>query len=98
MFLLNPREFDAGNLDADSREIMRKTIRFFEEKGSVNSTSRIVTRDGQVVGFNMLGRRWDHTVLMRWIEERRSRDWVLRHLNEAAFDTEFVPPLRVPRA
>ncbi len=71
---------------------------FFEEKGSVNSTSRIVTRDGQVVGFNMLGRRWDHTVLMRWIEERRSRDWVLRHLNEAAFDTEFVPPLRVPRA
>ena len=25
-------------------------------------------------------------------------DWVLGHLNEAAFDTELVPPLRVTRA
>ena len=70
---------------------------FFEEKGRVCSTTRVVTQDGCVVGFNMLGRRWDHTVLIRWIEERRTLDWVLSHLREAAFDTELVPALRVPR-
>jgi NADPH-dependent 2,4-dienoyl-CoA reductase/sulfur reductase-like enzyme len=71
---------------------------FFEEKGRVRSTTRIVTQGGHVVGFNMLGRRWDHSVLTRWIEERRTLDWVLRHLNDAAFDTELVPRLRVRRA
>jgi hypothetical protein len=49
-----------------------------------------------VVGFNFLGRRWDHSVLLRWIEERRSLPWVLAHLREASFDTEFVPPLVIP--
>jgi NADPH-dependent 2,4-dienoyl-CoA reductase/sulfur reductase-like enzyme len=71
---------------------------FFEETGKVRSTTRIVVQDDHVVGFNMLGRRWDHTVLIRWIEERRSLDWVLVHLNDAAFDTELVPPLQVRRA
>jgi NADPH-dependent 2,4-dienoyl-CoA reductase/sulfur reductase-like enzyme len=71
---------------------------YFEEQGRVRSTTRVVVQDDRVVGFNMLGRRWDHTVLIRWIEERRSLDWVLGHLNEAAFDTELVPPLRVTRA
>jgi NAD(P)H-nitrite reductase large subunit len=71
---------------------------FFEEKGVVRSTTRIVSQNGQVVGFNMLGRRWDHNVLIRWIEERRSLSWVLPRLQHAAFDTELVPPLRVPAA
>ncbi len=47
MFLLNPREFDAGNLDADSREIMRKTIRFFEDKGK----ARIKEDDHQRIWY-----------------------------------------------
>ncbi len=69
---------------------------FFEEKGSVRSTNRIVIADGRVVGFNFLGRRWDHSILIRWIEEHRSLDWVLANLNDARFDTEFVPPLAIP--
>ncbi|MCB9781222.1 MAG: FAD-dependent oxidoreductase [Alphaproteobacteria bacterium] len=74
---------------------------FHEERGAVRSTTRIVCRPGEgdqarVVGFNMLGRRWDHTVLIRWIAERRSLSWVLDHLSEARFDTELVPPLRIP--
>ena len=68
---------------------------FHEETGRVRSTTRIVVQDGRVVGFNMLGRRWDHTVLIRWIEERRALPWVLQHLQQAAFDTELVPPLRI---
>jgi len=71
---------------------------FFEEKGRVHSTTRVVLQDDCVVGFNMLGRRWDHNVLIGWIEERRRLDWVLGHLNEAAFDTELVPPLRISGA
>ncbi|HJL17518.1 MAG TPA: NAD(P)/FAD-dependent oxidoreductase [Sandaracinaceae bacterium LLY-WYZ-13_1] len=69
---------------------------FFEERGAVRSTTRIVLSGERVVGFNLLGRRWDHAVLMRWIEEHRSLGWVLDHLAEASFDTELVPPLVIP--
>jgi NADPH-dependent 2,4-dienoyl-CoA reductase/sulfur reductase-like enzyme len=79
-----------------SSELERGASWFFEEKGKVRSTTRIVSQDDRVVGFNMLGRRWDHSVLMKWIEERRSLSWVLQRLHRAAFDTELVPPLRVP--
>lgn len=33
MFLFNPRKFDSAHLDEASAEIMRKTIKFFEDKG-----------------------------------------------------------------
>ncbi|MEM7433982.1 MAG: NAD(P)/FAD-dependent oxidoreductase [Myxococcota bacterium] len=69
---------------------------YYEETGDVRSTTRIVVQGDRVVGFNLLGRRWDHTVLIRWLEERRPLSWVLEHLNEARFDTEFVPRLQVP--
>ena len=42
-----------------------------------------------VLGFNMLGSRWDHTILQRWIEEQRELSWVMEHLAEAQFDVEF---------
>jgi hypothetical protein len=69
---------------------------FHEEQGEVRSTTRLVLQDNQVVGFNMLGRRWNHEVLVRWIEERRARDYVLDHLHEALYDAEFTPPLEIP--
>jgi NADPH-dependent 2,4-dienoyl-CoA reductase/sulfur reductase-like enzyme len=50
---------------------------------------RIVERDGAVIGFNMLGSRWNHAILSRWIEERRSLDYVIGQLREAQFDVEF---------
>jgi len=71
---------------------------FFEERGAVRSTLRVVSVDDRVIGFNALGRRWDHTVWNRWIEEHRPLRWVLDHLAEASFDTEFVPRLVVPEA
>jgi len=77
-------------------KLEREVNWFHEERGKVHSTTRIVAQDDRVVGFNMLGRRWDHSVLTRWIEERRTLDWVVQHLNEAAFDTELVAPLRLP--
>jgi hypothetical protein len=71
---------------------------YFEEQGLVRSTTRIVHVDGRVIGFNFLGRRWDHTVCARWIEERRTVPYVLERLHEASFDTEFVPKLEIPRS
>jgi len=44
---------------------------------------------GQVIGFNMLGSRWNHVVLERWIRERRDIGFVREHLREAQFDVEF---------
>lgn len=78
--------------------VEREQNYFLEETGKVRSTTRIVIQDDRVVGFNLLGRRWDHSILARWLEQRRSLDWVLGHLHEAAFDTEFVPPLRIPKS
>ena len=50
---------------------------------------RVVESDGAVIGFNMLGSRWNHTFFERWIAERRSMDYVMNHLGEAQFDVEF---------
>lgn len=69
---------------------------YFEETGPVRSTTRVVLQEDRVIGFNLLGRRWDHEVLNTWIHQRRSLEWVLEHLHEASFDTEFTPRLRIP--
>jgi NAD(P)H-nitrite reductase large subunit len=56
---------------------------------SKNQSARVVHNGDRVIGFNMLGSAWDHTVMMRWIEERRSPEWVVSHLRDAQFDVEF---------
>jgi hypothetical protein len=70
--------------------------RWFQRVPGRSESQRIVVRDGVVVGFNMLGSRWNHEPLVQWIEERRPLDWVLKHLGEAQFDEELSPRLRVP--
>ena len=50
---------------------------------------RIHESSGAVQGFSMLGSRWDHTRFERWVQERRSLDYVIEHLQEAQFDVEF---------
>ena len=70
----------------------------WEERGRVRSRVRIVHDDAHtVLGMNLFGRRWDDAILRRWIEEKRALRWVVDHLPEASFDTEMVPPLRIPR-
>lgn len=54
-----------------------------------NASVRIVHDGARVLGFNMLGARWDHEVLVRWVEEKRAPAWVEAHLTEAQFDVEF---------
>jgi NADPH-dependent 2,4-dienoyl-CoA reductase/sulfur reductase-like enzyme len=59
------------------------------------ASQRVVVRDGRVIGFNLLGSRWDHEPLLEWIAERRPLEWVLAHLGEAQFDEELEPRFRV---
>jgi NADPH-dependent 2,4-dienoyl-CoA reductase/sulfur reductase-like enzyme len=58
-------------------------------------SQRIVVKDGRVVGFNMLGSRWNHELFVEWIHERRPLDWVLARLGEAQFDEELSRRFRV---
>jgi NADPH-dependent 2,4-dienoyl-CoA reductase/sulfur reductase-like enzyme len=58
-------------------------------------SQRIVAKGDRVVGFNLLGSRWNHEPLLDWIHERRSLEWVLKHLVEAQFDEELSPRFRV---
>jgi NADPH-dependent 2,4-dienoyl-CoA reductase/sulfur reductase-like enzyme len=58
-------------------------------------SQRVVVKGERVVGFNMLGSRWNHELFLEWIHERRPLDWVLKHLGEAQFDEELSPRFRV---
>lgn len=71
------------NLDAGMRSLYRR-----HPKKEISQ--RIVYNEAnQVIGFNMLGSRWNHNVLERWILERRTIDWVRKNLAQAQFDVEF---------
>jgi NADPH-dependent 2,4-dienoyl-CoA reductase/sulfur reductase-like enzyme len=50
---------------------------------------RVIEREGVAVGFSMLGSRWNHRVLARWVEEGRRVEEVLGRLREAQYDGEF---------
>ncbi len=71
---------------------------WFQRTPGAFASERIVCRGDRVVGFNMLGGRWNHEPLLEWIQERRSLDWVLAHLHEAQFDEEFERRFRVNAA
>ena len=66
------------------------TMSVYRKHPSKEISQRIVFNDDrEVIGFNMLGSRWDHTVLERWIHQRRDVAWVREHLHDAQFDHEF---------
>jgi NAD(P)H-nitrite reductase large subunit len=74
-----------GNLNA----LPAGSKSLFRRHRTKNITQRIVHHEGKVLGFNMLGSRWDHTVLTAWVDEERSLSWVTDHLHRAQFDVEF---------
>lgn len=53
-------------------------------------TTRVIYDSAdRVIGFNMIGSRWNHRLFERWILERRGPDYVESHLGDAQFDVEF---------
>lgn len=74
----------------DVQGLAQGTQSLFRRMADKPISQRIVFDDEErVTGFSMLGSRWDHTILTRWIEERRSLDFVRDHLHRAQFDVEF---------
>ncbi len=51
---------------------------------------RLVYANDTIIGVNVMGLRYRHEVCGKWIEEKRSIDYVLDHLSEANFDPEFT--------
>jgi NADPH-dependent 2,4-dienoyl-CoA reductase/sulfur reductase-like enzyme len=62
--------------------------------GSFDS-QRIICKGERVIGFNMVGSRWNHEVFLEWIHEKRALSWVLERLQEAQFNEEFSPRFRL---
>ncbi len=70
-------------------ELPEGTPTIYRRLPGKNVSQRIVHDGTRVLGFNMLGSRWNHEVLERWVQERRSPDFCLKHLPEAQYDVEF---------
>jgi NADPH-dependent 2,4-dienoyl-CoA reductase/sulfur reductase-like enzyme len=85
------------SLDADNQPVAGEPglVTWFHRAPGAFASERIVCRDGAVVGFNMIGGRWNHEPLLDWIGEGRSLDWVVAHLGQAQFDEELTAPYRV---
>lgn len=64
-------------------------VDFYRRIPGKQASIRILEHAGAVVGFNMLGARWDNGRLEQWIYERRPLRYVIEHLRQAQFDVEF---------
>lgn len=53
-------------------------------------TCRLAFEGHAVVGFNILGSRWDTSILRRFVEEGRDLGYLKEHMARAAFDPEFT--------
>ncbi|MBM3794591.1 MAG: NAD(P)/FAD-dependent oxidoreductase [Acidobacteria bacterium] len=62
---------------------------YFHRVPGPRASVRVVEHEGAVVGFNMLGSRWNHRVLEQWVRERRSLEAAVADLPRAQFDVEF---------
>ena len=83
------------NFDNTPIEIPTGVRTWFHRAPGRLESQRIIIEDDRVVGFNMLGSRWNQEVLLEWIHERRGLEWVLKRLPEAQFDEELTTRFRV---
>lgn len=69
---------------------------WYQAESGTDYTERITyLPDNSVIGFNLIGRRWDHRVMIKWIEEKRYINYVLEHLHEALYDEEFMSKFKI---
>ena len=64
---------------------------FYWEHPEGRHCAKIVYQDGsrEIIGMNFFGIRMRHEVCERWIQEKRTVEYALEHLQEANFDPEF---------
>jgi NADPH-dependent 2,4-dienoyl-CoA reductase/sulfur reductase-like enzyme len=85
-----PASLTGRQLSAESGELGLEEVYHPAPHGAPDSVrASFLPETGQVLGFSMLGSRWDSRVLMRWIEERRPLGWALENLDRAVFNEEL---------
>ncbi len=62
---------------------------FFYADSQGRRSVRIVYREQRVIGFSMIGARWNHEVLHEFIHNRHTLTYVLDNLSKAWFEPEF---------
>lgn len=67
----------------------RQTFYWEHEDGKKCLRINFRKTDRSITGINVFGIRLRQVVCERWIEEKRSLEYALRHLGEAVFDSEF---------
>lgn len=76
----------------------KEAFNFYWRHPTKEVSVRFIEWEGALIGANLLGSRWDHTVLEEWVAERRSVDYAIANLQYAQFDEEFgrldLVPLR----
>lgn len=82
-------ELEYTTVGTVTREPQGSRSHYKRMPGKQISTRIVTNADGEVIGFNMIGSRWNHRILERWIRERRSLEFVEQRLHEAQFDVEF---------
>jgi NADPH-dependent 2,4-dienoyl-CoA reductase/sulfur reductase-like enzyme len=70
-------------------DVPQGALEFYSKVNDKKVSMRAVEFEGRVIGFNLLGSRWEHTVLERWIAERRTLEYAMANLEQAQFDPEF---------
>ncbi len=66
-----------------------QTYLWWEHPDGMKGLRLVVDDAGTFLAMNIMGMRYRHEVCERWIAEQRPIEYVLDHLAEANFDTEF---------
>lgn len=66
-----------------------ETIYWEHKVGKKSIRINFSSVDKVVIGFNLMGIRFRHNICEQWIKERKTIDYVVKHLLEANFDPEF---------
>lgn len=74
-----------GRMDNENKE--EKEFLYQDDNHSV----RILYNPKQVLGFSMIGSRWDHILLLEWINQQKNLDFFLSNYKKALFEAEFSP-------
>ncbi|MFN8711678.1 MAG: NAD(P)/FAD-dependent oxidoreductase [Bacteroidota bacterium] len=63
---------------------------YWEHKnGKISFRAVYNAADKTLTGINVFGMRMRHELFDRWLKHRKKVDYVIQHLNDAAFDPEF---------
>jgi len=66
-----------------------QTHLWWEHADGMKGLRLVIDESGTFLAMNIMGMRYRHEICEQWIAEKRSIEYVLEHLAEANFDTEF---------